>query len=218
MSLFCSVDAFRVVTGVVCIQALGIWSADLLLDQVADIASGQQVSLVLGALTMKATSIIEGTFTGSTRVRLIGGFGGWRKQVPAKSYQHNAGVKKSTVLGDAASVVGEKVLIDSDGALGTAFVRQACPAARVLEQVGDFWWMQPDGTTRIGARSSDQIVSAFDVVSAQLAIGQLFIATDVVEDWTPGRKFQTATISQRTLSSVMHHIDKGAVRTEAWVL
>jgi len=121
-------------------------------------------------------------------------------------------------LGDAASAVGEKVAIDSDGAVGTAFVRQGAIAARVLEQVGDFWWMQPDGTTRVGARSNDVIVSAFDVVSAQLAIGQLFVATDIVEDWTPGRRFSTPTISQRTISTVMHHIDKGAVRTEAWIL
>jgi hypothetical protein len=216
VSIFCSVGEFRVVTGTITIMALGIWSADLLLDRVASV-SGQQ-TLVLGPLSMLGTQIIEGSFTGSTRVRLVGGYGGWRKTIPAKSYNHSAGVKKSTVLGDAASACGEKVSIASDGAVGTAFVRQAAVAARVLEQVGDFWWVRNDGMTVVGPRDTSQIVSAFDVVSAQLAIGQIFVATDAVQDWTPGRTFQTETISRRTLSSVIHHIDKGQVRTEAWVL
>ncbi len=216
MSIFCSVGSFRVVTGAIMIQAIGIWSADLLLDQVATVAGQQTVSL--GPLSMLGTQIIEGTFTGSTRVRLVGGYGGWRKQIPAKSYSHAAGVKKSTVLGDAASACGERVSIASDGAVGTAFVRQAGPAARTLEQVGDFWWTRSDGVTVVGPRDATQIVSAFDVVSAQLAIGQLFIATDAVQDWTPGRTFQTETISRRTLSTVIHHVDKGQIRTEAWVL
>lgn len=216
MSIFCSVGNFRVVTGAIIIQALGIWSADLLLDHVATV-TGQQ-TLSLGPLSMLGTEISEGTFTGSTRVRLVGGYGGWRKQIPAKSYSHAAGVKKSTVIGDAASAVGEKISIAVDGAVGTAYVRQAAIAARVLEQVGDFWWIRNDGVTVVGPRDATQIVSSFDVVSAQLAIGQVFIATDAVQDWLPGRTFQTETLSRRTISTVIHHINKDSIRTEAWVL
>ena len=101
--------------------------------------------------------------------------------------------------------------------IGQAFIRQECPAARVLDQVGDPWWVRPDGVTEVGARATDEIKSHFDVVSAQLAIGQLFVATDDVQDWTPARQFQTPTISIRTLSTVIHHIEKEKIRTEAWV-
>lgn len=216
MSLYAELGGNRIVTGVVIIQFLGIPYADVLLDKVAEI-SGQQ-TLAIGPFSMSCSPVTVGAFTGSTRVRVVGGSAGWRKTIPPKSYQHDLGVKKSTVIGDAARECGERVVIDSDGAIGQAFVRQSAPAARVLEQVGDPWWVRPDGTTQVGLRSSAEIKSHFDVISAQLAIGQVFIATDDLQDWTPGRTFQTPTISMRTMSSVVHHIEKDRVRTEVWVL
>ncbi len=216
MTLFASVGSNRVVSGSICILALGVWYADLLLDHVATV-SGKQ-TITLGGLVMQGTSVIDGAFTGSTRVRILGGNAGWRNVVPAKSYQHDLGVTKSTVLGDVAKAVGETVSVASDGILGTAFVRQSGPASRVLNQVGDFWFIRPDGVTQIGPRDGNRILSAFDVISAQLALGQLVVATDNPEEWVPGRRFSTPTISERTVSACMHKIDKDAVRTEVWVL
>jgi hypothetical protein len=216
MSLFCEVSGRRVVSGSICILALGVWYADLLLDQPSSVVGAQTISL--GPLQMQGTSVIQGTFTGSTRCRILAGKAGWRESVAAKSYQHDLGVKKSTVIGDVAKAVGETAIVSTDGIVGTAFVRQSGPAARVLNQVGDFWYVRADGVTVVGPRPSSLIMTAFDVMSAQLAVGQLVVATENPEDWTPGRKFSTPTISERTLSAVMHKIDKDAVRTEAWVL
>lgn len=216
MSLFAELNGNRIVTGVLVFQFLGIPYADVLLDKVADISGPQ--TLTLGPLSVKCTAVTVGAFTGSTRVRVVGGAAGWRKTIGPKSYQHDLGVKKSTVVGDAARECGETVVVDADGSVGQAFVRQQSPAARVLEQVGDPWWVRPDGVTEVGVRASDEIKSHFDVVSAQLAIGQLFVATDDVQDWMPGRKFQTPTISLRTIASVVHHVEKDRIRTEAWVL
>ncbi len=216
MTLFAELGGNRIVTGVVVLQFLGIPYADVLLDKTVDV-SGAQV-LTLGPISMNVTTITIGAFSGSTRARVVGGAGGWRKTIGPKSYQHNVGVRKSTVIGDAARECGETVVVDADGSIGAAFVRQSAPAARVLEQVGDPWWVRPDGVTEVGVRSADEIKSSFDVISSQLAIGQLFVATDIVQDWTPGRRFQTPTIAMRTLSSVIHHIEKNRVRTEAWVL
>lgn len=215
MSLFAELNGNRIVTGVLVFPFLGIPYADVLLDKVAD-ATGPQ-TLTVGPLAMKCVAITVGAFTGSTRVRVVGGTAGWRKSIPPKSYQHDLGVRKSTVIGDAARECGETVVVDTDGPVGQAFVRQLAPAARVLEQVGDPWWVRSDGITEVGIRSSDEIKSHFDVVSAQLSIGQLFIATDDLQDWVPGRRFQTPTISTRTLSTVVHHLEKDRVRTEAWI-
>jgi len=216
MTLFAEISGNRVVAGSICILALGVWYADMLLDRTVEISGAQTVSL--GPLTMKGTVVIGGSFTGSTRVRVIGGAAGWRLPVPAKSYQHDLGVKKSTVIGDAARAVGETVSIAKDGILGSAFVRQRGPASRVLNQVGDLWYVRADGVTVIGARDASKIASEFSVISAQLAIGQIVVATENPQDWTPGRKFSTETISERTVSAVMHKIDKDQFRTEAWVL
>lgn len=216
MTLFAEISGNRVVSGSICILALGVWYADMLLDQSVQMSGPQTVSL--GPLQMKGTSVIDGAFTGSTRVRVVGGAAGWRRTIPAKSYQHDLGVKKSTVIGDAARAVGETVSIAKDGILGSAFVRQGGPASRVLNQVGDIWYVRADGVTVIGPRDDTKIVSEFSVISAQLAVGQLVVATDNPQDWTPGRKFATETISERTLSAVMHKLDKDQFRTEAWVL
>lgn len=216
MSLYAELSGNRIVTGVLVMQFLGIPYADILLDKVADVQGAQ--TLTVGPIIMKCFTVTAGTFSGSTRARVVGGVAGWRKPLPPKSYQHDLGVRKSTVIGDAARECGETVVIDADGPIGRSFVRVAAPAARVLEQVNDPWWVRNDGVTQVGARPTDEIKSHFDVMSSQLAIGQLFVATDDVQDWTPGRRFQTPTISMRTISMVVHHLEKDKVRTEAWVL
>lgn len=215
MSLFAELSGNRIVIGAIVLPFLGIWHADVLLDKTSTITGPQ--TLTLGTLVMKCFPVSVGAFTGSTRVRVVGGAAGWRKTLPPKSYQHDLGVRKSTVIGDAARESGETAVVDADGSVGQAFVRQSAPAARVLEQVNDPWWVRPDGVTEVGLRGTDEIKSSFDVVSAQLAIGQLFIATDDVQDWAPARRFQTPTISMRMLSTVIHHIEKSKIRTEAWV-
>jgi hypothetical protein len=216
MTLFCEVSGNRVVHGTITIPFLGIWHADLLMDQVVELSGLQTVTL--GPLSLKGTSILAGTFSGSTRTRIVGGYAGWRKALPAKNYQHDLGVKKSTVLGDAAREAGEKLFQLTDGILGTKWVREQAIAARTLELCGDTWWMRGDAVTVVGTRDSSAIASHFNVISTQLAIGQLFVATDDVQDWIPGRTFSTPVISTRTISSVMHHIEKESIRTEAWVL
>jgi hypothetical protein len=216
MTLFAELNGNRIVSGVIAFHFLGIPFGDVLLDKVADVSGAQ--TLTLGPLTMKCTAVNVGTFSGSTRVRVVGGAGGWRKQINAKSYQRPLGVKKSTILGDAARDCGETIVVDADASIGSAFVRQTAIAARVLEQVGDPWWVRNDGVTEVGERDTSQISSHFNVMSTQLAIGQVFLATDDLQDWNPGRRFQTPTISMRTISSVMHHIEKDRIRTEAWVL
>lgn len=215
--LFAALEGTEIVSGQIAFPYLGIWHADVLLARPAVIADGP-VTLVLAGLTLKGTRIGgNGIYSGTARYRVIGGAGGWRKTIGPQSYQHDAGVRKSLVLGDAARLAGEKVKIATDAALGTAWVRTEGPAVRTLSLVGDPWWIDNDGVTQVGPRPTAAIGSHFDLQSAQLVIGQVTVATDHPEDWVPGRTFSATTLSERTISSLYHRIEKGSLRTEVWI-
>src|SRR6185437_9736782 len=105
-----------------------------------------------------AGTILTGGSSGAGRsfFRLVAGAGGWGKQLPAKSYSNDFGVKLLTVLQDAATAVGETLdttTIDPKATLGPFFVRPAGPACRLLEQLSSSsWYIGEDGKTRLGAR------------------------------------------------------------------
>lgn len=151
--------------------------------------------LVIGDLTLLCTSFRTASFSGSRSARLAGGYGGWHKAVSAQAYVGPT-VRMSTVLGDAATLVGERVTLDvADGNLAR-FTREAAPASRVLRQVaGPLWWVAPDGVTHVGPRVGVAIKSAFDVLSWSGKTGHFTIATEVLADWTPGRTFTAPTVT-----------------------
>lgn len=122
--------------------------------------------LVIAGVVFRGSMLVdesgEVVETGSACV--LGGAAGWRRPIDALGYTNDGGVLASTVIRDAAELVGERfeIVAGVDPQSPTArelnlgrgffhFGRR--PAAEVVERIAPGrWWVGPDGTTRIGAR------------------------------------------------------------------
>lgn len=185
---FSSANGARVVTASVAIPLYGTWTADVMLADPQALTG--PVTLVLGNLVLVGAVYRQGTFGGVQNARLVGGAGGWLRTIPAQAYASPAGVLLSTVLRDAAALVGETVQIAADAPLGSFYVREQAPAQRLLRLLaGDSWWMDPTGTTRIGSRPSAAIASPFLVESFDAGRGELVVSTEDYAAWMPGATF-----------------------------
>jgi len=214
MTSWASYAGARIVSGSVLIPLYGAMTADV---HFADVTAVPSVAstLTVGDLIMAGTAVRTAGFAGARSARLVGGAGGWRRDVLARAY--DVGVTVSMVLGDAATEVGELVAVTTDRSLGQ-WVREPGPASRVLAMLaGSSWWINAAGVTQVGTpRSALPITSPFVVMSRDGASGLVQIATDTFADWMPGRTFVAPTISTPlTVKMVRHHFDReGIARTE----
>lgn len=204
---FAALNGRRIISGSVTFPYYGAWVADVTLS-VSDTIPTLS-TLTLEDLTLSCAVYRQFSFAGSRSARLVGGFGGWRKQIPAQAYQNSGGIKASLLLGDAASLVGEKVNVVSDQTVGSIFVREAAPAQRLLRQVaGSIWWIDAKGTTQVGPRSGSAIISSFTVITWSGAKGKFEIATEKLSDWMPGQTFTSPTVTAtQTIGSTTIAID-----------
>ena len=201
----------------VMIPSAGTWMAEATLD---DDGAGLSHEPFMATLTLAGTSYVgtlvraPSPYLGALRVRIVGGGGGWRKVVDALAYQSTAGVRLAMVLSDAAREVGERVRIDVDKAIGDAFVRESCPAARVLHQIAPGgWYVDRDGTTVIGDRDTSAIGTAFDLMEHDGGFYSYRVATEAPGDWMPARRF-VAPSGFVSVVSVVHTLEENTLRTE----
>ncbi len=190
MSYYSSIAGARLIAGSIAIPLYGMWSADVTLA--ADDPIPDQVPLVVGNLELKGAVYRQGLFAGTRSTRLVGGFGGWRKVVPAKQYAFANGVNLSMILGDAALEVGEQVNVPNDRNVGTGYVRENRQASLVLRQLaGANWYVDPAGVTQVQAWPARRIASRFTVENQDTAGGSMIISTDDPASWMPGSTFDS---------------------------
>ena len=192
-----NLDGVRVVSARVTIPWFGAWAADVVLADASSI--GEMPTLTIGTLVLEGARARASSFSGARSARLVGGRGGWRKDVGARAYRFAGGVRLATVLGDAAAEVGEAVDLDAalaSATVGDAYVREAGPASRVLRQLaGPAWWTDPaTGRTKVGSRVPTPITSDFSVEGYKGAEGRVVVATEALADWTPARTFTSPTL------------------------
>lgn len=218
MAIFAELNGQRIRTATVTLPYHGIWHADVVLDQPQELTG--PLTLVLGDLTLVGTVFRQGGFTGVNYVRIIGGAGGWMKQIPAKEYVSSFGVKFSVIAGDAAREAGEKISIATDFSVGNSYERQTASASRVLDTFAPLWWMRSDGVTVLGPRPTTKITSRFDVMldGTNLSVGKITVATDNPAAWQPAAVFSSPVLSERTASAVVHRLSASKLRTEIWTL
>lgn len=196
------------------------WGAswhDVSLDR--EIVLSGAATLVLADLMVQGTILSGGPAPGTGRsyYRMVAGAGGWGKEIPAKSYANDLGVKLSNVLGDAAASVGEVLdttSFDTSTRLGPAFVRPEDQACRLLEQLSPgAWYVGEDGKTRLGARPPLTIASTVARTSPlDPARGTLELASDSIVGILPG-----LVVDGLTVVDVEHTFDlKGGLRSKVW--
>jgi hypothetical protein len=187
---FASYAGARAVSVALVIPLYGLWTADMLIaldDPVPDTGA-----LVLGNMTLQGAILRQALYGGSRRLRLVGGFGGWPKPVPALQYRLSSGVRASLLIGDAAKLVGERVNVPDDRVVGETYTRVAGPASLLLSDLaGKAWYVDAGGTTQLAAWPTAPIRSEFLVTNQDGAAGVITLATEDYAEWVPGKTFQS---------------------------
>jgi len=211
VSAYLSLNDQRVISGRVTFPRWGAWTAETVLansEPISPAAGGCRIKI--GNLALRATAIPGrmASFAGSRSVLMVGGFGGWRKVLPARGYTHPSGLMLSTILNDAARECGETIVVTGDVPVGPAFARRGGREQDVAERVlrellAGKWWIDTDGVTRTSDRAATPIKSAFTVEQWSGSRGRFLIATEAYEDWMPGRTFSAPTVTTpQTISTV----------------
>lgn len=168
MTAYANVDGHTLLSVKLCIPNIGPWWADVVFEAAPDVEGS--VSLVVGELTLSGTIRTAGTFGLQRSARIVAGAGGWGELVEASHYHSDSGVSARTVAEDAARLVGESLGSFNPGAaiVGVDYARQSGAASRVLEDVigGVPWYVDYDGLTQVGARTSGEVdASSYEVIS-----------------------------------------------------
>lgn len=207
MSAYVSLGNVRVVTLGLTVPSYGMWTAHV---QLATAAAVPPIPLLtVGGLTMRGAVYRETAFAGERRALVVGGYGGWRKRLPSQHYQLDSGVMLSTVLGDAAREVGERLGTFGDIAVGRDYTRPAGNAVDTLRRLAAVWRIDVDGVTQLNAWPSKTVRSQFNVESFDGAKGLAVIATEAYQDWLPGAIFENATVAPaRKVMGMQLEIDR----------
>jgi hypothetical protein len=200
-------SGLRVVSLNVTMSIAGTWVADLeLADDTPVDTSPFSAVLAIGNLSLVGTVVRQDSLGGSRHVRLVGGAGGWAKVLPPVGYHRDGGgVTKALVLGDLATLTGERLAIESDADLGEDFERPQAPALRTLEQlVGKTWWIDEKGMTHTEPRPTGApIASPHLIEDYDGGAGRIVASTEDYASWVPGAVVELPWLTTpQTLSTV----------------
>lgn len=190
---------------------LGLWTADV------SMAVGDTLptsgTLQHGNLSLQGAVYRQGSLGGVTRARLVGGAGGWGTVVQARGYQAAFGVLLSQVLNDVAIECGERIAVQSDRVIGTAWSRPQGPGGNVLRAAaGPLWWVDASGVVQVGPRTSAPIQTPFDALDWDGGAGIVTVSSDDVASWVPGNTFSSALMQpMQTIAAVRHVVDNEGV-------
>lgn len=213
MTLLASLSGHRVTSARVSVPAWGAWYAEVSVD--GEVTLSGRADLVIADATFKGAILSGGPAKGRSSFRLVGGAGGWAKDIPARHYANDAGVKASLVVGDAAAAAGETLDASTvpTGRLGPAWTRPEEPAARVLELVApSLWYVAEDGVTRFGRRASHAYAGKGTHGPVDRARAKVTLAADSIASITPG-----VVVDELEAVDVEHTISAdGGLRSTIW--
>jgi hypothetical protein len=207
-----TIDDRVVVRARVQLPAFGVWWADVEIAEA--VAMSGAVVVRVSDLELHGTIVSGGPYQGASRYRIAAGAAGWGRNAPAKSYANDLGVKRSTVLTDAAAVAGETLDAATipTGTVGTAYVREAGACSLALHHLApEAWYVGEDGVTRIGRRPSQALTSEAIRVNTDLARGVVELAADSVAQIVPG-----VVVDDLEAVDVQHELADKKLRTTLW--
>lgn len=201
-----ALNGHDVTRALVQVPAWGAWWADL--DLAEDVTLSGRVSLQFADVQFSGTVVSGGPFNGRSAYRIVGGGGGWGKEIEARSYADDAGVKVSEVISDAASACGESVSGFPTTRPGPHYVRPSGMASLALGALAPRnWYVDFAGVTQYGQRASSQYAGNGATSIFDTAAGYLEIETDELLGLVPG-----VTISgSLPATDVEYSLEKGKI-------
>ena len=193
----------------------GLWWADLEFAEDPEIAVDDVVSGSVGGQDFLATVIASGSDGGSGYgARLVGGYGGWMRTIPAKPYRNDLGVSVATILGDAARACGEVIDTSTVSArVGPHFSRREGGAYHTLNGLAPAgWYVDFDGVTHIGLRPEVPYAGTEEVLDYSPTQRVLDLDVESVAGLVPGAVLIDAfvasdvsyTLEGRSLQARLH--------------
>lgn len=208
-----TLNGFRVTSARATIPSWGAWYADVSVDGEHTIAGA--ATLKIADLTLVGTVLSGNAAMGRSSYRIVGGKGGWGRVLPKESYADDAGVKLSKVLADAAREAGETLgAVSTTTRVGPAYVRQAAPASRVLQDLApQAWYIDEAGVTQLGARPAGVLIGKpTRVEPIDKARGKVVLASEQIATILPG-----VVVDGLTATDVQHDISaKSGIRSTVW--
>lgn len=163
----------------------GCWWFDCTLTE-PEVLTGA-ASIAFGGQALRGTIISGGAVDGRAAYRVVGGRGGWGKEIGPNSYLDDGGVKVSTVLGDAARESGEALDGTPATRVGPVFTRAKGAASLVLNEIAPrAWRVDFDGVTRFGKRPTINYTGSAVLTARDLARGVYTLAAEDVAGLLPG--------------------------------
>lgn len=189
----------------------GLWWAECEIDTPEQLTGS--VAIEVGGVAFAGTVMAGAPWLGRARYRVAGGAGGWGQCLPPRGYANDAGVRRRTVVADAATACGEAFEAGGDTAtLGPAWARDAGPAARVLHMTAsDGWYVDESGVTRLGIRPAVEYSGGATRMRSDLAQQTIVLAATELAELMPG-----VVVDGVSAVDVVHVVHDGTLRTTVW--
>lgn len=201
----------------------GVWHACARLDARQDIGTGGPARLVVGSLELVGTILSGGPWLEFSEYVIVGGAGGWVKPVGKAAYRSDGGVLLSQVAADVAARVGESIALQAgvERVLGPAWERPGgWPAARVLDDLTQAWWVRDDGVTVLGARPLLGLVTAdYSVTDYSPVMGGVTLAVpdDDPAPFAIGAELPGDSLpAPFRIDNAVIHFDDRSLRINVW--
>jgi len=210
-----TLNELSVVEGTIRLPRIGVWHADLRLDNTQLPSGSVKLESEDKALSLQGTVLRGEVWHERVEVRIVGGAGRFHKSLPAKFYEQ---VPLRLVLEDICREVGERLSTASDTSLLqiplTRWTRFEGPAFATLHTLMGVcqgsWRLLPSGELWLGKESWPEWKEPVDILMYDSAKGFVEIASPLLS-LTPG-----VSVQGKRISHVTHRIQAGKVRTEAW--
>lgn len=192
------------------LPAWGIGYVDCTVDREVEITGSATVQLA--DLSLVCSVVSGGPHQGRSYYRLCLGAHGWGRDIAAKSWANDAGVKLRTVLEDAAAAAGETFAAYPTGTVGLAWDRQEGPASTTLQLLyPEGWYVGEDGLTRVGKRASVVYSGTATRGAYDPASGTLELAAESIATLVPG-----IVVDGVEAVDVLHELTPDRLRTMIW--
>lgn len=221
-----TVNGVGVISGTIIMPKVGVWSADLVLDQPdgTGFSAGTSATIASGSFSLAGTVAADrtGDFLDAVHVRILGGAAGMSKDSTARGFMQPGAFVRDVLNGLAADSGETLSSTIATGFLATNIASWSTlagePVSANLRTLLNWiapsysWRILPDGTLWIGAETWPAASGTFDILEQQPAEGNYTIGCE-----SPFILPGTSLAGIGNVGRVEHQISAGRIRSRVSV-